>query len=155
MEEERNNTVALKKKKDADSDRFKNILAHLASWFSSNFFALAFPVGAVWLVNQFNSQRNFDLRESYTEMLMITISICMNLVIELNSKEYDIEEGKQVLLRIIAVGLLVFASLAYGISKTTPEVHLIVDTVFIFSCAVFVLAFIIGLICEYFKKWRN
>lgn len=55
------------------------------------------------------------MKEQYAEMLMVTISISMDLIIHLNSKSYNIHESGNTLIRVVTVGIIVLASLAYGI----------------------------------------
>ena len=86
---------------------------------------------------------------------MVTISICMNLIIQLNSKDYKTKQTSNTLIRVITVGMIVISSLAYGISKTIPEGELEIDPVFNISVILLICAFVIGLACEYKKKEGN
>lgn len=121
MREENKQSNALANKIDIEAEIVRDKVANLLSWFFSNLFSLLFPVGAVFLVESFEKSGNFDFKTNYSEMLMVTISICMNLIIQLNSKDYKTKQTSNTLIRVITVGMIVISSLAYGISKTIPE----------------------------------
>lgn len=140
---------------DIETDKAKNKVADIISWIFSNLFALIFPIGAVFFIEMFEKKGEFNFQNNYSEMLMVAISMCTNLVIQLNIKSYKINESINTLIRIITVGILVMSSLAYGISKTIPENELNIMPVFKISIALLIGAFIIGLICELRKKEGN
>lgn len=137
---------------DMETDKARIKIADIASWFFSNLFALLFPIGAVFFIEVFETEGEFDFKSNYSEMLMVAISMCTNLVIQLNSKSYKINRSINTLIRIITVGILVLSSLAYGISKTIPENELNISPVFKISLALLIASFIIGIICEVRKK---
>lgn len=137
---------------DIETDKARNKVADIISWFFSNLFSLLFPIGAVFFIEIFEKKGEFDFGSNYSEMLMVAISMCTNLVIQLNFKSYKINESINTLIRIITVGILVMSSLAYGISKTIPENELDITPVFNISLALLIGAFIIGIICEIWKK---
>lgn len=155
MREENKQSNALANKIDIETEIVRDKVANLLSWFFSNLFSLLFPVGAVFLVESFEKSGNFDFKTNYSEMLMVTISICMNLIIQLNSKDYKTKQTSNTLIRVITVGMIVISSLAYGISKTIPEGELEIDPVFNISVILLICAFVIGLACEYKKKEGN
>ena len=140
---------------DMDSDTLKEKAASTASWFFSNLFSLLFPIGAVFLLENFEKNGHFSIKEQYAEMLMVTISISMDLIIHLNSKSYNINESGNILIRVVTVGIIVLASLAYGISKTIPEGELEVISVFQIALILLITAFVIGIACELTKKGGN
>lgn len=88
-------------------------------------------------------------------MLMVTISICMNLLIQLNSKNYKTKQSSNTLIRVITVGMIVFSSLAYGVSKTIPEADLDINKTFAIAAILLGTAFAIGFACELKKKEEN
>ncbi len=137
---------------DIETDKFKNKFANIISWCCSNLFSLLFPVGAVFFIEFFEKEGKFDFKGNYPEMLMVAISICTNLVIQLNKKSYKINESVKTLIRIITVGILVLSSLAYGISKTIPQNELNIMPVFNISLVLLIVSFFIGVICEIKKK---
>lgn len=155
MKEENKQSKELLNQIDIDMDRVRNKIADLLSWFFSNLFSLLFPVGAIFLLEYFKKNGNFDIRTSYPEMLMVTISICMCLLIQLNSKDYKTKEASNTLIRVVTVGMIVVSSLAYGISKTIPESELNIDPVFKISVILLTTAFVVGLACEYKRKERD
>lgn len=140
---------------DIETELIRNKISNMLSWFFSNLFSLLFPVGAIFLVECFKKNGNFDIITSYSEMLMVTISICMNLLIQLNTKDYKTKESSNTLIRVVTVGILVISSLAYGISKTISENNLKEGAVFSISLILLITSFIIGLACEYKKKAGN
>lgn len=140
---------------DIETDKAKNKFADIISWICSNLFALIFPVGAVFFIEMFEKKGEFNFQNNYSEMLMVAISMCTNLVIQLNIKSYKINESINTLIRIITVGILVMSSLAYGISKTIPENELNIAPVFKISIVLLIGIFIIGIICEARKKEGN
>ena len=132
--------------------KIKNKFADIISWCCSNLFALLFPVGAVFFIESFEKKGNFDFQSNYSEMLMVAISMCTDLVIKLNNKSYEMNESTKTLIRITTVGILVLSSLAYGISKTIPQNELNITPVFNISLVLLAVSFIIGGICEVKKK---
>lgn len=155
MKEENKQSNGLLSQIDIETELFRNKVANMFSWFFSNLFSLLFPVGAVFLVESFEKSGKFNFKTNYSEMLMVTISICMNLIIQLNSKDYKTKEASNTLIRVITVGMLVVSSLAYGISKTIPEKELNIEPVFKIATILLITSFVIGLICEYKKKERD
>ena len=137
---------------DLAVDKARNKVADILSWIFSNIFALLFPVGAVFFIETFEKRGSFDFRSNYSEMLMVVISMCTNLIIQLNFKTYKISESINTLIRIITVGILVMSSLAYGISKTIPESDIDIIPVFSIAIVLLLLTFIIGIGCEIRKK---
>lgn len=129
--------------------------ANTISWLFSNLFSLIIPVSVIFLIECFEKNGSFNFKNSYSEMLMVTISINMNLIIQLNSKDYKTGEVANTLIRVITVGVLVIASLAYGISKTIPENELNINPVFTIAIILVIYAFIVGAACESTKKERN
>jgi len=155
MKEENKQSKELLNQIDIEMERVRNKIADLLSWFFSNLFSLLFPVGAIFLSECFKKNGKFDVRTSYSEMLMVTISICMYLLIQLNSKDYKTKESSNTLIRVTTVGIIVVSSLAYGISKTIPEKELNIESVFIIATILLITSFVIGLMCEYKKKERD
>lgn len=137
---------------DIETDKAINKAADTISWFFSNLFALLFPIGAVFFIETFEKNGSFDFKNNYSEMLMVAISMCTNLVIQLNVKSYKINESANTLVRIITIGILVMSSLAYGIAKTIPENELNITSVFIIALVLLIVSFIIGVGCEIRKK---
>ena len=140
---------------DIATDKARNKFANIISWCCSNLFSLLFPVGAVFFIEIFEKKGKFDFKDNYSEMLMVAISMCTNLVIQLNSKSYKISESIKTLIRIITVGILVMSSLAYGISKTIPENEINIIQVYKISLVLLIGSFVIGMICEIRKKEDN
>lgn len=136
-------------------DKARNKAADILSWFFSNMFSLLFPIGAVLFIEMFEKGGKFDFKSNYSEMLMVAISMCTNLIIQLNFKSYKINESINTLIRIITIGILVMSSLAYGISKTIPENELDINTVFVISLVLLIISFVIGIGCEFKKREGN
>ena len=149
---EKNKSQELISQMDIETDKTRNKVADILSWFFSNLFSLLFPVGAVFFIEIFEKSGTFDFKSNYSEMLMVAISMCTNLIIQLNNKTYKISESLNTLIRIITTGILVMSSLAYGISKTIPESELAITSVYKISKWLLIVSFVIGLICEIRKK---
>ena len=152
---EENKLKEISTQMDIATAKVKNKLANIISWCFSNLFSLLFPVGAILFIENFEKNGNFDFKNSYSEMLMVAISMCTNLVIQLNSKSYKISESIKTLIRIITVGILVMSSLAYGISKTIPESEINIIPVYNISLALLISSFVLGIICEIKKREDN
>lgn len=150
---EENNFKVLMSQKDIKSAK-KERQTYLLTWLLSNILSVAFPIGAIALVGYFQINGKFNIKENYSEMLMATISISMNIMLQLNSKDYNIEEYVNRFIRLIAIGILVTASLSYGIAKALVPNIINIDVVFKFSTIIMGLTFLIGFICEINRKRR-
>lgn len=147
-----NETNKLMTKVDVEKDRAKNKTIYVLTWLISNVLSIALPIGAVVVIGIFSKDKNLDFRENYAEMLMGTICLCMNIISQLNSKDYAISENVIRLIRLITIGTLAIASISYGASKTLSIDIINLKYVFNFSIVIMILTFLIGFICECNRK---
>lgn len=152
MEQERNELMC---QNDAKAEKLKNKFARMLSWGFSNFSSVLFPIAAVLFAQTFKINGKFEIKDNYAELLIVAISICTNLIMQLNSKEYNIENSVLTFIRVVVVGILVVISLAYGASKTISENEMNIDYVFWFSIFMFIFSFVIGMACECRRQRRN
>ncbi len=155
MNYKKSNSKDLINQNHIKADKYRKIFANVSSWLFSNLFAVVFPIGAIFFIETFKTNGHFSFMDNYSEMLMVSISICVNIIMQLNKNEYNINEYFITFIRVITTGILVVSSLAYGISKTIPQNDLDLKIVFGWSIILFIITFILGIACEFKKKWRN
>lgn len=152
MKEEHIESKELITKTDAENDKIKDKTVYLITWLISNVLSVAIPIGAIAIIGMAKVDGSFNIKENYSEMLMCTISICMNIILQLNYKDYNINESISRLIRLITIGALVTASISYGVTKTLLPDGINIEYVFGFSVGIMVLVFLIGFICECNRK---
>ena len=93
---EKNKSQELISQIDIETDKTRNKVADILSWFFSNLFSLLFPVGAVFFIEIFEKSGTFDFKSNYSEMLMVAISkwlliasFVIGLICEIRKKESD------------------------------------------------------------------
>lgn len=133
----------------------KKKMFYTLNWLISNFLSLAIPIMAILLSEAFKKcDSQFDLRKNYEEVLMVSISISLNLIVQLSSKEYNISENVLVFIKTALATILVLVSLAFGIANILGDAICLNNIIF-FSSIMFSFVLVIGLGCGLKKKVRD